>query len=607
MMTLQGWRQMYKKNEKDMFMESRLWRSFSTDWIWELAVVDSEAIKRLYQLLDDCEQQVVDKLLDGLLLHPRQEQELITLLSQSLCRPRRQVILALQAFAEAGLICMLLHPWQGGFFLMPLPIFHNLRVALRHPLDHPSRICLELPDYLLAQCTYAHSLTLGKRFIFFTYNLSQQVLAFTKQGMLSKALMKQMHKQQQQLSEVSMLDEGWRRFFPQSTGGIESLMLELALDLDLLRCDSSGLEWNRSKLDRWLTLPQRDQDELIWHWLLQHVASGFSGSFLAFNHDVMMGCGNWVQHDQQASEEELAFMNFLSECGFLSYVVEQEREVKEHGRCRIYARREQPAVNYDQLHLQNNGELLALPGTRPKLIWQALEAAELIDAQETLMFRITPASIGQATARGYTNKNLVDWLKQWTDGKMPVLVEQMFKDQMQMSRIKDSIKKEPLLDLHSYNKANAQRKTGHDEGKQQLPLIEKVEFFELRDIKKWGYFCSNPLGILLDASLLNTEQLKLYMCKEKVGNITRNWQSELRHYHSSTIQQIVEAAIQYGLGLYVKRNEKLHHLVPQKMAERNGRKILLAAVFAKPSHKPLEIELSEIEAIRLDIDTGKGA
>src|SRR5690606_21125443 len=125
------------------------------------------------------------------------------------------------------------------------------------------------------------------------------------------------------------------------------------------------------------------------------------------------------------------------------------------------------------LHLQNNGELLALPGTRPKLIWQALAAAELIDAQETLMFRRTPASIGQATARGYTNKNLVDWLKQWTDGKMPVLVEQMFKDQMQMTRIKDSIKKEPLLDLHSYNKANAQRKTGHDEGKQQLPLIEK--------------------------------------------------------------------------------------------------------------------------------------
>lgn len=588
MMTLQGWRSMFANELKQKFMQSGLWERYKEEWVWELAVVDMSLIEQAYEHMTECEQKVLQELLEGHLLKPLNESALIAELSQRLGRPRQQCIAVLQSFAEAGLIMLFRHPWQGNHWLMPLPIFHNWRAALLRPQD--KHVLAELPEELLQHCSYAASVPLRLRLMLFVHQLSSQPPSFTKQGSLSKTTIKQLLKEQEKLGDVRPLEQAWKHWFAGSSGGVEAFMLELAGDLGLVEMNKQGIKLNQAQLGSWLKQSQQAQDDLIWQWLLQQLLQQCDRSTLLPFNDMLHSNGSWLQLQLDQPEQwqnTVALLQLFSFCGLVSYAQEHGGQAKQ-----LYARREFAAPSYDALHVEANAELLLLPGTRPLLIWNALDAAEVISLQEVLLLRLTPVSLQGCIARGHSIDEVHSWLQGHGQAELPVLVQQL---------------------LQTAAAAIASEQVEPD--KRQLPLIPLTEaepegldsYYELRPLRAWGSYCSNPLGLLLQAELLDPHTVCEHLRCEDVALLTRSWQQELRRYHGSTILQIVEAAIKFGFGLYVRLDGQLRHIVPQFLEERNGKWYMTAAIYARPMHHPLEIELSSIEAIQLDVDKGKGA
>lgn len=742
MMTLQSWRPMFADDMKKQFMQSRFWESYRNEWTWELAIVDERVIKSIYAQMSECERQVLDKLLSGLLLQAKQESSLIAALSRQLGRPKQQCIAALETFAEAGIVCMLRHPWQGCYWLMALPIFHSWRAALhdaysgndvirgnefdnRNEVDSRNEIhggsgvyckqdsynekvvdtgsnifdepngssghaglagqkyCLALPARLEQHCHFAQPVSLRLRLVLLLHQLSLQPLTFTKQGALRKTVLKQLQQEQEQLAACPALQQLWQQSFPSSVGGIESFMLELAYDLGLLDRNNNGLSLNEAKLSNWLKLSQQAQDKLIVQWLLQHMQEQHSSVIVLFINDLLSNGGSfWLETDfytmshklmkqegigqeqvRQQWEALQQLLQFLSECGLVSYAagavaaatvaegVRAVNRVAEHNlvqtgerdhslledalsdanlascyqAVRLYARCELAPPSYDMLHLEHNGELLALPGIRSELIWQALEIAELISPQEVLLFRITPQSLQSALERGHKAGEIKGWLHSLCGAELPQLVQQMVEGVLNVNHeLKESVAQlspgQPLLSLLTETAQMLGRNEKSTETAHYEPMVNEEQqadygqpqhcdqvYYELRKLSTWGIYCANPLGMLLEAEMLAPDQIREHLHSGGTEALTRSWQRELRRYHSSTMLQIVEAALQFGFALYVTMNAKLWHIVPQFLEERNGNWYLTAAVYALPSLEPLTIELASIEAIQLDIDEGKGA
>lgn len=107
----------------------------------------------------------------------------------------------------------------------------------------------------------------------------------------------------------------------------------------------------------------------------------------------------------------------------------------------------------------------------------------------------------------------------------------------------------------------------------------------------------------MDTPLADYSALREYFNQEAKAraSIPRSWQSELRSYHLSTKQQIVEAAIEQGLCLNVTTSSGSCKLVPLLLEYDSEESILQALSYKVPESKrpPLRIELKAIEAIQL--------
>jgi len=666
MSKLQGWSKMLDETVKIHFTDNGLWKGVIHNQEWEQAIVDPVMIKQAIVKLSEDERQVLDCLLSGLLLQAQLEEVVVEQLSEQLSISKRQCHIALHTLAQGGILVCFQHPWHGKFMLMPLPIYQiwrevlrkqgmdieradtstidaNAGAGVRHAEEtapvhvqqvlesgdtdvdllqqlHGEGVNSELPSQLVQHCQYAHAVPLSLSFLLFLNELTSQQLTFTKQGELSKKLIKQLHKQIEHYADVNALRQLWRMWFASGEASIESndgeaavkLLLELAYDLGLIEREAREFIMNGSKLKEWLMLTQDCQDDIIWQWLLQHgarnlermdsVTSSFRSLMLTFLIDLYNSNGAWTCFSLEHAEGSLCsddirqlihILDVFRQCGLVSFSVDPDNIVDgdlHDTPPQLYAKRENAAERHDHVHLEPNGELYILPGTMPQLMWQALEVAELNVIQEIVQLRVTVQSLQRCHERGHSYEHLRQWLEQAAAGMLPSLVLAMLEQafafrENKHERATDHIR-EPFIPLH------IEVPTGENNLYTPIPL------------SAWGCFTVNPLGKLGEGELLPPFQWNDHW---PITEITRSWRTELRRYHSSTMQQIVETALQHGLALIMKVEGKVARVVPKALQEEAGAWTLIATAYAQPALPPLQINLECIEAIQLDGVDAKGA
>src|SRR5690606_32903639 len=171
--------------------------------------------------------------------------------------------------------------------------------------------------------------------------------------------------------------------------------------------------------------------------------------------------------------------------------------------------------------------------------------------------------------------------------QLPIMVEQLLLMAEDARSVSNS-----TLNNESGNNANA------DQEEIELLSMSEVQdgWFEMCSFSSRGVYCRHPLGQLMDTPLADYSALREYFNQEAKAraSIPRSWQSELRSYHLSTKQQIVEAAIKQSLCLNVTTSTDSFKLVTLLLEYDNEKSILQALSYKVPAIKraPIRIDLS---------------
>lgn len=586
MMTLQSWRALVPAKEQQYYMQSTLWRRYKEEWVWELAVVDPEMLLSLHQELTEPQQAILKELLNGLLLFPVAENELLASLIKRLGLPSLQCKQALQLFAESGIILAFQEPWQGLMWWMPLPILHNWRNTLAENEPHPDR----QPVTVLLNCHYEHEVPLAIRFMFFLHHMQYVSLRFTKKGQLNKAAEKHLQRGQDVLGSSESIERAWNRVF-QGSGGMVTFLLELAYNLSIIDIEKDGIVFNKDKLYDWLSLTQQRQQDLLRQCLLQLLLSSrvISPDCLLMLIDVKAPepSESWRKFPaaKESIENTLILLEFWADCGYLSYSYHEHEET-------VSVRGAREIESSYSLHVEDNGELLLMPGIMPHLLWYSLAVSEVVSVQEVIVLRLTIKSLQAHVMRGCSVDRIRSWLVGHTNGQLSQLVEQLL---------------QAAATPQSYSvEANARLVTFDQESDAELRSREADPcFFEMRPLLHWGRTCMNPLGKLQEADLLSVQNIQRHFQVDELAEVTRSWQQELRDYHMSTKRQLIETAIRLGLALVITTKQKNITIVPFLLEEDdNGVPAVHALLYREPRDMPLRIQLSSIDALQLSIERG---
>jgi len=584
MMTLQSWRQMVPKVLREQFMNSRLWQGYKEEWVWDLAIVDEDIIISTYKQLNEFQKEVLLELLNDLLLTPQLEEELVHALIRRLARPSRQCKQALQLFTDAGIIVAFQDPWRGLILWIPLPVFNNWRNMLHAPAFIQQVDSIPSND----NCRFEHVITLTVRFTMFIQLLNNTPLRFTKSGQLSKSSMKQLQLGMEQLGGITGIEQVWKHYL-NGSGGIVQFMLELAFDLGIIKEEQNHIHIINDKLVEWLALTQSRQYDILRQWLLQLLITADIPICLIIVLLDIRRDNRWYAFAKQNHHHPLMLklLELFSDCGYLSYCSNDEEEV-------FYIRSSEAVPPEYELHIQQNGEIILLPGIMPYLLWNGLEIAEVVSVQEVIMLRLTLHSL--QGARRYSIDRIRSWLQGYTNGQLPLMVEQLLQI-AERTEIESSANSKPdeavdnqvnngVLDLLS--------------GKE----LENTVLFEMCSLRNWGTFCRHPLGPLQDVELASPEMLKEYYSSEtqEQASLPRSWQQELRDYHLSTKQQIVDTAIRLGVCVNISTMKRCHKLVPFLLESDDEESAMHALLYREPDQPPLRIDVKSIESIQLAIE-----
>jgi len=580
MMTLQSWRQMVPNVLREQYMNSRLWQGYKEEWVWDLAIVDEEIIESTYKQLNEFQKEVLLELLNDLLLTPQLEEELIQALIRRLARPSWQCKQAIQLFADAGIIATFQDPWRGIILWIPLPVFNNWRNRLREPAFIQQVDSIPSSD----SCRFEHVITLTVRFTMFLQQLNSTPLRFTKSGQLSKTAMKQLQLGMEQLGGIAGIEQVWEQHL-NGSGGIVQFMLELAFDLGIIKQEQNSIPIINDKLVEWLALTQARQYDILRQWLLQLlIAADIPICLLIVLLDIRRD-NHWYAFAKQNHHHPLMLklLELFADCGYLSYYSNDAEEV-------FYIRSSEAVQPEYELHIQQNGEIILLPGVMPYLLWNGLEIAEVVSVQEVIILRLTLHSL--QNARRYSIDRIRSWLLGYTNGQLPMMVEQLLQlaertefDEASVNKKKDELADKPKnwVDLFS------------------VKALENTVLFEMCSLRNWGLFCRHPLGPLKDVELASPDMLKEIYSSEaqELASMPRSWQQELRSYHLSTKQQIIDTAIRLGFCVNISTMKRCHKLVPFLLERSDEESAMHALLYREPDQTPLRIDLHSIESIQL--------
>jgi hypothetical protein len=290
-----------------------------------------------------------------------------------------------------------------------------------------------------------------------------------------------------------------------------------------------------------------------------------------------------------------------------------------------------PLDERDQFYVQPNFELMIPPTARLSVRWQTEQFADLKQSDPMSIYNLTKESLHHALEKGRTFEEIVSFLETYSRYELPPNVRDtisQWAEQYGRVRFIDAVL------MRCADNALAQELESHP--KLNSWIIEKVsdtDFLVRRDhvkeciqfLEKQGYAPKKEVetfdgklrsrytssdnqskphrqrGIILSKNMLFNYQLDTIIptLEEVVPSIKKlpgAWTQDYRHYHASTLRDLIIQAIELNTKIRWKNGNEEHHFIPKRLMNEGGTWIMEG----RDSHAAKrQVTLEEIQNIQI--------
>ncbi|HIW32049.1 MAG TPA: hypothetical protein IAA29_04610 [Candidatus Paenibacillus intestinavium] len=604
-MNMHTWRERLRFGVQRKYMSHKLLKSYSEEWIWEHAIVEPMIIQAVHEQLKEYDELVLQWLLHGKGSAITEQEQLIKAMKAQLHISGQQALCSLLNLAGLGVIQCIKHPWRGQIWQMPYPIFHNWRPVMKRERQYWQQAQhMNIDHYAIDQ---GNNIPLGKTLMYVLLEMSNLDLRYTKKGELAKLTRDKLISH-----SASINNEFFQEYFPQplkeSYGASLNFLLELAHALQLIEETEHGLKLNMEHINDWLLLHEWQREVLHMQWMCEFfgVLSYYESIAGIISELITCDAGVWYEATELSKPLQM-WLSMWQSCGWLTSLSEKNTDCKKH----IVVQRQVFALHsQSQLAIQDNGEIIVLPGASYRQLWLLEQIAERLSEQEIIIYKLTVAGLVHAMKNGYTLNQIKQWLQMSCDHDMPQIVSHLleaaqmtYEESNQHARLSSHLIGE---DRHKGSTAKkiADAYVKMPRSSSILPM--KVEcqsaFHLLRPIEQWGKWlaATNPL---FAEPVLEHEELYELQAASQYGLITPSWLTECRQYHDSTSKQIVQCAIDYQLSLYIEKADRSIYFHPSRIVE-IGNKWVIEGVNDRQQTDEIQwVQLNDWQGIKLHIAT----
>jgi|GEM_PF-4169379 len=581
-MNMHTWRGKLDRGIQQKYMSHQLMKPFSQEWIWEQAIVEPKIIYSVREQLNEYDELVLQWLLSCKGNSITEQEQLINTMKIQLHISGQQALFSLLSLAELGLIQCRKHPWRGHIWHMTYPIFHNWRLVMMQERQYWKHA----QNLNIANCTVdqGNMIPLGKTLMYLLLIMSKLDLRYTKKGELAKLTREKLI-----AYSASLDNEFFRDHLPhlrKSTYGASlQFLLELAYALQLVEETAVGLNLNMALINEWLLLHEWQREALHMQWMCEFFLFEPYYESIAATISELIACdaGKWYEVETPTKQLQM-FLSMWRNSGWMTSLSEK---TSEHNKCRFVQRHVFELNSQSQFVIQDNGEIVVLPGTSYRQLWLLEQIAERMNEQEIIIYRLTLQSLVQALSSGYTLDGIEQWLIQSCDHELPQIVFHMlraarttFEEARQQTEI-SSDTHGPLLHM-------------------EVELRDALHL--LRPIEQWGKWLAATNQVLNEPLLDHEERYEL-LTNPKYGSFTTSWMTECRQYHYSTSKKIVQCAIDHQLSLQIKKEGILLYFHPNRLLEIDNNWVV-EGVFDRQQTDDFKLEqLNDWQGIKLHMAT----
>ncbi|URN93260.1 MAG: hypothetical protein NAG76_15665 [Candidatus Pristimantibacillus lignocellulolyticus] len=581
-MNMHTWRGKLDRGVQQKFMSHQLLKPFSQEWTWEQAIVEPEIIRSLRAKFNEYEELVLQWLLQSKGNAITEQEELINALKVQLHISGQQALFSLLTLAELGVIQCRKHPWRGHIWQMTFPIFHNWRLIMKQERQYwqQSRN-VNFANYAVDQ---GNTIPLGKTLMYLLIAMSKLDLKYTKKGELSKLTREKLIAYSASIDNEFIRDKLSNLSNP-TYGANLQFLLELAYALQLVEETEVGLKLIMEHINEWLLLHEWQREALHMQWMCEFFLVQPYFESVAATISELIACDAGIWYEFYTSSTQLQM--FLSMWRASGWIMSLSEVNSEHSN-RMYVQRQVFALHsQSQLAIQDNGEIIVMPGTSYRQLWFLEQIAERMNEQEIIIYKLTLQRLIQAIESGYTLDEIEQWLVQSCDHDLPQIV-------FHLLRAARTTYEE------SNQQANISSNTLHSLLVMKVELRDAIHF--LRPIEQWGKWLATTNQVLAEPLLEHEERCEL-LYRQEYGSITTSWMTECRQYHYSTSKKIVQCAIDQQLSLQIKKAGRLLYFHPNRMFEVDDSWVV-EGVFDRQQNDELQLEqLNDWQGIKLHMAT----
>lgn len=583
-MNMHTWRELINQPIQEQFMSHKLLQPYEQEWTWELAIVESTIINDIHQRLSDTDALVLQTLLKGALVVPTREEQLIVYIKQQLHISGQQAYYSLLSLAELGIVQCRKQPWQGNVWRMPFPIFHHWRCQIKYSSYWSIQSQVTYSNFTL---NVNNEIPLGKTLMHILIAMTQLDLSYTKKGSLSKGTIDKLMLCCNKLNNEYFTNQS-SSILEHQYATVLTFIFELGYALQLIDRHENGLSLDMERISNWLMLHEWQREALQMQWLCENYLTQpkFVNVAAIFSDLLASDTGVWLR-GVKPTRSLKDWLSLCRGCGWLASMSSQGSQVEEEDILVFRYSFSYDSTNH--LSIQDNGEIIVLPGTSYRQIWLLEMVADLISEQEITIYKLTLSSLMRGISMGYELTHIEQWLKASGGQELPPFVMQLLEAVSSTTSDKWSQtgKRSQLVNIASAD--------------QQLPMRIQlaVVLHQLRPIQLW-ITSSDPS---LREPLMEHEERMRQLTNANQMGITTSWIAACRQYHLSTSKQLVQLAIDQQLTLHIKKQDMEFLFNPMRLIELGNDWIMEGVMDRQKSDQLHQIQLNDWQGIRLHLAT----
>lgn len=570
-MKMNSWQDIVSEKMQQQYMGSMNRMSKQVTNSWVEAIQDKKLIVALAEQLKEEELDVLLYLLRSPIVQPIEQDILLERLKKNTRLSGQQSLHSLLSLAELGMIQLRNDPWRGMLWNMPFPIFHHWRSVLLHN----QLVCHTLQESVTSHSYYEEHMqrTIGKQLLLLLFQMSQLDLSYTNKGSLRKQTKTKLMRCCAQLQEAIASHIPFTYEVNKEEIAL-TLLLELALALQLIEDRISGISICYAQLEKWLLLHENEREKLHQQWLCEYLLAlgGSVSNSLVISDLLIQPVNEWIK--VQATDELYHWIGIMRAFGWISYASFERSGNKE---LHVLVR-ELASFSAYQFNVQSNGEIIILSHCSFRQLWLLMHFSECVQEQEISIYKISIVQLQQIHLAGYSLASGMQWLKESSEHELPLYVQ--------------------LLEHSLDQKSASSFVKPHSNIRMQVKHDEMDEKLQLTSLQSWGRWIKPSLQNW-ELPLLDEEERKLLREEITYFNGTSSWVVEHRNYHYSTSKELIQFAIEKQLALSIKQDNKELKFNPERLVQ-IGNDWMVEGVYNKQSSDSLQQwRLNDWEGIKL--------